>query len=193
MYLLEKNKINIAKVTNIVLILISLSFFLNGCSNFSVPVHGNFCGPSHPVLKSKDDNEQLRELRSIYPIDDLDILCQEHDICYLQNGYFNVRCDDNFYLQLDNMNFERISDIQYDYCEGYKTVLKTHTKGNHMGLINLGESPPEVLDFLNRLPFQAIQKTGDVALTATASFKNLVINAGDKVKEFRCFDRRRRY
>jgi hypothetical protein len=194
MYLLENNKININMVTNIILIIISLSFLLlSGCSKFSVPVHGHFCGPLHPVLKSKDDNEKLKELRSIYPLDDLDILCQEHDFCYLQNGYFNVRCDDNFYLQLNNINFERISKIQYDYCEGYKEILLTHTKGNHMGLIYIGESPPIVLDTLNRLPFLTIQKIGDVAFTAILNFRNLVTNAGDRVNEFRCFDRRSRY
>ena len=43
-------------------------------------LHGNYCGPGHG--ENHGD-----------PIDILDGLCQQHDNCYAENGYFSCSCD----------------------------------------------------------------------------------------------------
>lgn len=41
-------------------------------------IHGNYCGPGN---------------RGGEPVDELDLACQLHDVCYLKYGRDNPRCD----------------------------------------------------------------------------------------------------
>lgn len=49
----------------------------------SIPIYGNWCGLAHP----KDINT-LPEA-----IDDLDLICKKHDLCYEEKGMFSCECD----------------------------------------------------------------------------------------------------
>lgn len=54
-----------------------------------IPTYGNWCGPGHTM----DD-------RNGNAIDILDWACKDHDICYRDNGYWNIDCDKRFIKQL---------------------------------------------------------------------------------------------
>ena len=59
-------------------------------------VHGRFCGPAHPRIGPVSDREYIRILNSIEPVDALDLLCKEHDICYSTTFFANKMCDADF-------------------------------------------------------------------------------------------------
>ncbi|MFV0466009.1 MAG: hypothetical protein ACK5ML_08045 [Lachnospiraceae bacterium] len=48
-------------------------------TRLSIPIYGNWCGPGHSGPAG--------------PIDLLDRLCQIHDYCYANRGYFSCYCD----------------------------------------------------------------------------------------------------
>lgn len=68
-------------------------------NNSEVPAkhfkYGKFCGAGHPSFKSKPGSRQRTDdLQSIWPpIDDIDILCYAHDLCYQMVGSQNLICD----------------------------------------------------------------------------------------------------
>jgi hypothetical protein len=51
-------------------------------SFLSLIEYGYYCGPG----KSGDDF-------TLTPLDELDALCREHDLCYVREHYFNMECD----------------------------------------------------------------------------------------------------
>ena len=48
----------------------------------SLPVYGNYCGRGHG---DRTGNKP--------PVDAVDAVCREHDLCYARLGDFDVRCD----------------------------------------------------------------------------------------------------
>ena len=51
----------------------------------SLPVYGNYCGVGHGDPTGKTP-----------PIDAVDAVCREHDLCYARLGDFDSRCDQAF-------------------------------------------------------------------------------------------------
>ncbi len=51
----------------------------------SLPVYGNYCGPGHGDPTGNTP-----------PIDAVDAVCREHDLCYAHLGDFDSRCDQAF-------------------------------------------------------------------------------------------------
>lgn len=51
----------------------------NRSERSGLPIHGKYCGPGHSGPGDPDDT--------------LDSLCQQHDKCYGDNGYFACSCD----------------------------------------------------------------------------------------------------
>ncbi|MCG7943256.1 MAG: hypothetical protein AB2733_20205 [Candidatus Thiodiazotropha taylori] len=51
-----------------------------------MPKYGNWCGLNHPT------NPKTAEP----PIDILDAICRQHDICYLIRGHMDCECDSEF-------------------------------------------------------------------------------------------------
>lgn len=51
---------------------------------FNLPVYGNYCGPGHGDPTGNTP-----------PIDAVDAVCREHDLCYGLSGYFDCQCDRN--------------------------------------------------------------------------------------------------
>ena len=62
-------------------------------SDFSFPIYGNYCGPFHPPIGMNP-----------VAINDIDLACQNHDICYESNGYFNEICDMEIIENLKSIN-----------------------------------------------------------------------------------------
>jgi hypothetical protein len=52
---------------------------------FSLPVYGNYCGVGHGDPTGNTP-----------PIDAVDAVCREHDLCYARLGAFDSRCDQAF-------------------------------------------------------------------------------------------------
>lgn len=50
----------------------------------SLPVHGNYCGPGFGDPTGNTP-----------PIDAVDAVCRQHDLCYGRRGYFDCQCDGN--------------------------------------------------------------------------------------------------
>lgn len=55
----------------------------NGKAPKSYPVYGNWCGPDHP----------LDPARAPAPVDGVDAICMQHDLCYEDKGYLDCECD----------------------------------------------------------------------------------------------------
>jgi hypothetical protein len=51
----------------------------------SLPVYGNYCGLGHGDPTG-----------NMPPIDAVDAVCREHDLCYALRGDFDSRCDQDF-------------------------------------------------------------------------------------------------
>lgn len=81
-----------------------------GIKEQGLPIHGEFCGPNIPALKSTDKRSQLAELQRISPIDGIDASCKRHDICYLERGYFNEACDKALIDDMQNFLRSKTSD-----------------------------------------------------------------------------------
>ncbi|HUW44924.1 MAG TPA: hypothetical protein VMW50_03920 [Dehalococcoidia bacterium] len=81
-----------------------------GIKEQGLPIHGEFCGPNIPTLKSTDKRSQLAELQRIPPIDNIDASCKRHDICYAKRGYFNEACDKALIDDMRNLLRSNTSD-----------------------------------------------------------------------------------
>lgn len=56
--------------------------------------YGNFCGKDHPPVDTRLPlPQQINQLLAIAPIDDVDMACQFHDICYTVAGSPHSLCD----------------------------------------------------------------------------------------------------
>lgn len=56
--------------------------------------YGSFCGPGWPVGQMTSSPQQrIRNLQTIEPVDDIDRMCQFHDLCYARYGDDNQHCD----------------------------------------------------------------------------------------------------
>jgi hypothetical protein len=51
-----------------------------------MPYYGNWCGPNHPESIENADE----------PIDSLDLICKNQDLCYIEKGYLSCECDADF-------------------------------------------------------------------------------------------------
>ncbi|MET0065742.1 MAG: hypothetical protein ABW076_05305 [Candidatus Thiodiazotropha sp.] len=74
-----------------------------------MPTYGNWCGRDHP---QNPENAQA-------PIDRLDEICRNHDLCYLERGHMACECDSQF-------NKEIVSGLHENRFTG-STKLLAHT------------------------------------------------------------------
>jgi hypothetical protein len=105
------------------LMITSIVFLLNACATdphgqatISIPTHGTFCGPKHPVIHNKTKTESVIELMTIKPLDDIDAACRRHDICYEVAGYFNLTCDAWLTSEVQRINLRYLDKNQQMYC-----------------------------------------------------------------------------
>ncbi len=57
--------------------------------------YGKYCGAGHPTFDSEPGTQQrTMDLMSLWPpIDDIDLMCYAHDLCYQLTGSQNLICD----------------------------------------------------------------------------------------------------
>lgn len=67
----------------------SCAIFTNKDTAGEFPIYGNWCGPDHPKTGTNPK-----------PIDNTDLSCKHHDLCYAENGYLNATCDENLITEL---------------------------------------------------------------------------------------------
>ncbi|CAA6814423.1 MAG: Unknown protein [uncultured Sulfurovum sp.] len=77
--------------------------------------YGCFCGKDYPQINN-DEIKDFRKLTKaqrakiiesyflIKPYDDIDAICQQHDICYLYQGNKTKTCNRAIYSELKNLN-----------------------------------------------------------------------------------------
>lgn len=101
-----------SKLIKICFVLLSLVAFAPGVHAYSgpdvelsLPIYGNWCGPGHGG----------RSYNNPYPVDVLDTGCMNHDLCYIQNGYFNSACDKTL-LQYIKDNKYQMKGVEKDYA-----------------------------------------------------------------------------
>ena len=87
-----------------------------GQAVINIPTHGNFCGPGHPAVHNATNIENVIELMTIKPFDDIDAACRRHDICYTVAGYFNQTCDAWLVSEVRRMNFRYSDEHQRMFC-----------------------------------------------------------------------------
>lgn len=71
------------------LVLSSCAIFSNKNTVGDFPIYGNWCGPFHPKGGTSPN-----------PIDNTDLACKKHDLCYDKNGYLSKKCDEGLILNL---------------------------------------------------------------------------------------------
>ena len=108
-----------------ILFMISCATTKQGKTMLSIPTHGNFCGPGQPPVNNSTKIENVIELMTIKPFDDIDVICQRHDICYEVTGYFNQKCDAWLASEIGKLNFDQ---------KGTKNKL--HCKNIQYGIIS---------------------------------------------------------
>lgn len=76
--------------------------------------YGRFCGANYPGLlpaSGKDENsltdqERLDVAKNYYrirPVDDIDAVCREHDVCWLLNPANKLSCNDKYVKSMDRI------------------------------------------------------------------------------------------
>ena len=89
------------------LITLLASLILYSCASITRVVmgsHGTCCGALVPGESTG------KKLEDIQPIDQIDLACKQHDICYRDKGYFNSECDDPFYKRLAYLYYKTKSN-----------------------------------------------------------------------------------
>lgn len=84
--------------------------------------YGCFCGANHPVnsdastersLEGSQANRKwmIERYFSVKPFDDIDALCQAHDVCWTRYGYPNLRCNEELSSSLKTLEslFKRVA------------------------------------------------------------------------------------
>lgn len=81
----------------------------NTTSGFSI--HGNWCGPNHPVDINNASN----------PIDLLDQQCKTHDLCYVNKGELDCGCDRTMVKEIDKTQHNKLyTPQQYFIAQNIK-------------------------------------------------------------------------
>ena len=79
--------------------------------------YGCFCGKNYPNVDKNstvsftklNKAERIKRIESFYliePYDEVDAICQQHDICYLYRGKRAKRCNDTIYDELHTLAYK---------------------------------------------------------------------------------------
>lgn len=112
------------------LFIMFLLMLLNACATssqgknaISIPTHGNFCGPFHPVVNDRTKLEKLIELLTNEPVDDIDAACQRHDICFELAGWGNLACNRELVYEVNAMRFDQTEEKQRMICKNLQLSI----------------------------------------------------------------------
>ncbi len=123
--------------------------------------YGCFCGKGYPNLQhsskkpyryldAKQKDELIAQYYSIKPYDSIDAACMQHDICYINKGREDQRCNDALYTALreiedsfKNQENERKRDslerrckiLASDISAVFRTIFGT---GDNVSMIHFG-------------------------------------------------------
>lgn len=91
--------------------------------------YGCFCGGGYPdytvsPIEGEADGDRLRRVAlryySVKPFDDVDAVCQRHDICYLLNPNARLECNESFQEELESMRKLFKSQIEFWTVDAYQ-------------------------------------------------------------------------
>lgn len=94
------------------LILLQSMLFSEELSLYNFRIHGNFCGANLPAVTTPDKTLELKILKTIRPIDNIDKACQQHDICYLYPSQGESKCDEQLIIDLQKIHH----NLEDDSC-----------------------------------------------------------------------------
>lgn len=154
-------------------LIISFLFFINGCSTVAIddpvfsksglPVHGHFCGPNVPLIKDQNPNNQIKMLLDIEPIDYMDKLCLDHDICYVENKNNTSLCDKNLLDKLAEMK-----DPKNRGCLFVKKSIESYFKSSSPSYVyNVNKEKSPIHEAFS--PVENILDVAELSLTAIGS------------------------
>ncbi len=126
--------------------------------NFSTTFrYGCFCGKGYPDIQHSSDKpyrylkqtqreELIAKYYSIKPYDSIDEACMQHDICYINKGREDQRCNDALYTNLreieeifdikkNNSPEKRCKVLASDMAAVFRTIFAT---GDNISKIRLG-------------------------------------------------------
>lgn len=130
-----------------------------GIKEKGLPIHGQFCGPKIPTLKTASKEDKLSELNRIPPIDLIDNACKHHDICYELNGYFNAECDIQLIDDIGDLLESKTSDMP---CIALSIAILHYFKMANPSSSTVGEYADSVIAAL------AVQGSNIALNTATS-------------------------
>jgi len=102
--------------------------------------YGCFCGENYPNIQhpSKkgyrdlnltEKQELIAQYKAIAPYDDIDKVCQEHDICFIILGRKAKSCNDTIYNQLnllkDKFRKKESKDNHYEQCANLVSDMRS--------------------------------------------------------------------
>lgn len=101
--------------------------------------YGRFCGADHPGLKHpiQKDESRLTEIERkelafdyyrIRPIDDIDTICQAHDVCWLLNPGKQLSCNEELYKSMGIVRKEEDKQV------GFFEVDTPHFRCRHLAM-----------------------------------------------------------
>jgi hypothetical protein len=108
--------------------------------------YGCFCGKEYPLIEHPSHKnykklneiqrqELIDEYQKIDPYDDIDKLCKEHDICYIQQAKEAKVCNEKFIKELDkvedrfsknseqNITQQQCKNLAYDIRSVFNTIF----------------------------------------------------------------------
>jgi hypothetical protein len=90
---------------------------------------GGFCGGGYPnytvpPIEDEEDRDRLRRVAlryySVRPFDEIDAVCQRHDICYTLNQNSQLECNDKFHSELEAIRKVLKSQIGFWTVDAYQ-------------------------------------------------------------------------
>lgn len=166
------------------LVIIGAVSIVIGCSGTSrtpIPLHGNFCGPAHPLIVAPTVEDELRQLSAIRPIDTVDAYCQQHDMCYARNGYFAEDCDNILLAQMKAIRGHMVRTDCQQLVDMISHAIETATVAANVPEVAGAMRDLRNADVQNGFD-RLLQVPGSMIVEAGALAQGIVNTAGQSVK-----------
>lgn len=151
-----------------------------GEKSFTMPAHGNFCGPRHPLVETGSKAGNVVGLLDIPVFDDYDNVCRKHDICYEVFGYLTKECDREMAFEIATMKVISANPRQGKHCETFRDIIISSYNSRYMQMVRGVD-----FDLLNA-PFIAIGYTAMAASAGLLTLDNNLKKALGKSDCCRC-------
>lgn len=154
------------------LIFIEISLYAFGVNSNGFKFHGNFCGDNIPNVNAKSQEEELRLLNAIEPIDIIDKACKKHDICYIQRGRDAVSCDDALVLDMKNIH----AKLKDDACKRFSQSIIYYFRIKNDNVVTLLDSGNSLEHKMVKLPSVSFANMMNTASISSVTGVNYTVS-----------------